>query len=326
MKEPLVAARGLVVDYPVAHGRLRALDGVDLALGAGEAVGIVGESGSGKSTLARALLGLVTPVAGTLAWFGRDPARLPARERRRLRRDLQVVFQDPLASLDPRMTVGESVAEPLVVHEPGLAAREVDARVASALTEVGLDPALAARRPHEFSGGQCQRIAIARAAILRPKVIVCDEPVSALDVSVQGQIVNLLADLRRTHGTALVFISHNLAVVRHLCDRVLVMYGGRVVEQADREALYERPAHPYTRLLLDAVPSADPVRERARPPAPGAEPAGDTGNPGGCAFRPRCRYAVERCAAAAPALDALGPGRYAACVRARELAAEASGG
>lgn len=317
---PLLVARDLVIDYSTARGPLRAVDGVGFELRAGETLGVVGESGCGKSTLGRALLRLVRPSAGAVTWLGRDLASLGAGELRSVRRDLQVVFQDPLASLDPRMTIGESVAEPLHVHEPALAEAEVRSRVADMLARVGLSPELLNRYPHEFSGGQCQRVGIARAMILRPKLVVCDEPVSALDVSVQGQIVNLLLDLQREHGTALVFVSHNLAVVRRLCHRVLVMYLGRTLELASRERLYAQPLHPYTRQLLDAVPLADPVHERGRAPAPLGDVPSPFSPPSGCVFRTRCPHAIDACAQRRPPLESAAASDHTvACLRWREL-------
>jgi oligopeptide transport system ATP-binding protein len=316
---PLLQAEGLCVDYATASGRLRAVDDVSLVLGAGESLGIVGESGCGKSTLGRALLGLVPAASGRVVWLGRELTSYGTAELRAARRDLQIVFQDPLASLDPRMTIGESVEEPLRVHEPALGRSDRAARVAAMLRSVGLDPALANRYPHEFSGGQCQRVGIARAMILRPKLVVCDEPVSALDVSVQGQIVNLLLELQRAHGTSLVFISHNLAVVRRVCHRVLVMYLGRVMETATRDALYSRPRHPYTRLLLESVPVADPAAARSRPPLEAGEVASPFAPPSGCVFRTRCRHATPSCGESRPALETVAPAHEVACRRWREL-------
>jgi ABC-type glutathione transport system ATPase component len=247
---PLLEARGLGVDL----GGRRILDEVSFEIRPGEALGLVGESGSGKSTLARASLGLIAAARGTVHWCGIDISTLDPASRRARRRDVQMVFQDPLASLDPRMSVAQILAEPLRVFEPrkGAAERENDA--AAMLERVGLPPAVLRRHPHELSGGQCQRIGIARAMMPRPKLLVCDEPVSSLDVSVQGQIVNLLADLQGDFGTALLFISHNLAVIRQLAQRVMVMEAGRIVEMAERDALFVSPAHPYTRALLAAVP------------------------------------------------------------------------
>jgi oligopeptide transport system ATP-binding protein len=250
---------------------------------------------------------------------------------RRLRRDLQIVFQDPLASLDPRMTVGESIAEPLRIFEPGLDAGARSARVGGMLQRVGLSSEMIGRYPHQFSGGQCQRIGIARAMILSPKLLVCDEPVSSLDVSIQGQIVNLLLDLQRDAGTAMLFISHNLAIVRHLSHRILVMYAGRLVEVAPRDALFAAPIHPYTRALLAAVLPAMPVQRAAALPPPEivapppeiAAPQPETAAPlppvTGCAFRDRCIHAIPICTQAVPVLEEMATGHWAACHRAREL-------
>ena len=259
MHDRVLEVRGLTVDYRVPGSRpLRALDAVDFDVAAGETLGIVGESGSGKSTLARAVLQLVRPTAGRVVLLGDDLARLSARGLRARRRDMQAVFQDPLGSLDPRMPVHEAVAEPLRVHARTLTRAERRGRVDAALAQVGLQPNLANRYPHELSGGQCQRAAIARALVVGPRLLVCDEPVSALDVSIQAQVVNLLADLQQEHGLAMVFIAHDLAVVRHVAHRVLVLHRGRAVETADRAALYADPQHPYTRALLAAVPVAPP--------------------------------------------------------------------
>jgi ABC-type oligopeptide transport system ATPase subunit len=249
LRECLIEVRGLRVEF---EGRA-AVDDVGFDIAPGEVLGLVGESGSGKSTLARALLRLVPAAQGTVRFRGTDLLHCSGKALRRLRRDLQIVFQDPLASLDPRMSVGETLAEPLEIFEPALTKRERRTRVAEMLERVGLSPSVAGRYPHEFSGGQCQRIGIARAMMPRPQLLVCDEPVSSLDVSIQGQIVNLLSDLQRDLGTAMLFISHNLAVVRHLSHRVMVMYAGRIVEIAPREELFAAPVHPYTRALLAAV-------------------------------------------------------------------------
>jgi oligopeptide transport system ATP-binding protein len=248
--ESFLEVRGLRVEF---EGHV-ALDEVSFEIAAGEILGLVGESGSGKSTLARALLRLAPAARGAVIWRGMDLLGCSSGELRRRRRDLQIIFQDPLASLDPRMTVGEILAEPLEIFEPALSARERRGRIADMLARVGLNSSAAPRYPHEFSGGQCQRIGIARAMMLEPKLLICDEPVSSLDVSIQGQIVNLLSDLQRDLGTAMLFISHNLAVVRHLSHRVMVLCAGRIVEIGERDALFAAPAHPYTRALLEAVP------------------------------------------------------------------------
>jgi oligopeptide transport system ATP-binding protein len=321
--DPLLQIRSLGVDF----GTHIALDAVSFEVVRGETVGLVGESGSGKSTLARAVLRLIPASRGAVIWNGEDLLGWDARAMRRHRRDLQIVFQDPLASLNPRMTVGEALAEPLKIFEPSLAAGERRARVARMLERVGLSAAISARYPHEFSGGQCQRIGIARAMMLSPKLLVCDEPVSSLDVSIQGQIVNLLADLQQEFGTAILFISHNLAVVRHLSHRVMVIYRGRIVEAAPCDELFAAPAHPYTRALLAAVP--DPTRT-FEAPDPDAVPTGirsraanqppqEGAIPSGCAFRDRCSYAQDACAAAVPLLESTGADRAVACHRWREL-------
>jgi len=325
---PLVEAHGLKVHFPVATpGRwlgerraLRAVDGVDLELAPGETLGIVGESGSGKSTLARAILKLVPANAGTVSVLGRRVDELDARELRALRGDLQVVFQDPLASLNPRMTIGDIVAEPLWTHRPEMGAADVRAAVVEVLRRVGLTGKERNRYPHEFSGGQCQRIGIARALVLRPKIVLCDEPVSALDVSIQAQIVDLLLDLRRELDLALIFIAHDLAVVRRISHRVMVLYLGRVMEVAQSDDLYGDPKHPYTRALIGSVPLPDPDAERARPrQVLGGELPSPISPPSGCRFRTRCAFAVERCAAEVPELRSVGSA-LVACHRAEELA------
>ncbi|MCA8897990.1 MAG: dipeptide ABC transporter ATP-binding protein [Hyphomonas sp.] len=269
---PLLQVEDMKVHFPIAvkgglFGRkkpLKAVDGVSFDLKPGETLGVVGESGCGKSTLARGVLKLIPPTDGTVAWLGRDISKAGQREMDRLRDDLQIVFQDPLASLDPRMTIGASVAEPLQVHQPQLSKAEREARVREILPRVGLDPALINRYPHELSGGQNQRVGIARAMILQPKLVICDEAVSALDVSVQAQVVDLLIELQKEFGLAMIFISHDLAVVRQISHRVMVLYLGRVVELAGRNAIYTDARHPYTKALIAAVPNADPKSERAR--------------------------------------------------------------
>ena len=300
---------------------LTAVNEVSLELRSGESLGIVGESGSGKSTLLRAILRLTRAAAGEVVFLGRALAELGARELRAQRRDLQIIFQDPLASLDPRMTVLEVVAEPLELHRPELARGERETAVLAMLERVGLPAALTARYPHELSGGQCQRIAIARAMILKPKLLVCDEPLSALDVATQAQVVRLLEELRRESAMALILVSHNLAMVERLCDRVLVLYLGRALELAGTGALFGAPRHPYTRALLAAIPVADPQVQPARlhatldselPPAQAA--------PSGCVFRTRCAYAAALCERV-PAVEPAGEGRSVACHRWRELPA-----
>lgn len=322
MSELLLSLRDLRVGFPVSGGIwrrdrvLRAVDGVDLDLHAGEALGIVGESGCGKSTLARAILQLVRPSAGTVVWLGRPLEGLSRRELRPLRRDLQIVFQDPLASLDPRMSVGEIVAEPLRVHAAALSAAQRRAAVIDILARVGLPADVLGRYPHEFSGGQCQRIGIARAMVLRPKLLVCDEPVSALDVSIQAQIVNLLLELKRDSGMSVLFVSHNLAVVRRVCERVLVLYLGKPMELAPTEQVFASPRHPYTQGLLAAVPIPDP---RVQPARLGQSLAGELPSPlsppSGCVFRTRCPRAIDACASAEPSLQHVGLAHQVACTR-----------
>jgi oligopeptide transport system ATP-binding protein len=312
--EPLLR----VTDLRVRFDARVVLCDVSFDLFAGETLGLVGESGSGKSTLARAILRLVRADRGAVLWRGQDLLTCDAAALRGLRRDLQIVFQDPLASLNPRMTIGESIAEPLRIFAEKSTARQIEGQVAGMLQRVGLAADMMDRYPHEFSGGQCQRVGIARAMILNPRLLICDEPVSSLDVSIQGQIVNLLLDLQRDTGTAMLFISHNLAVVRHLSHRILVMYSGRIVEMATRDALFAAPVHPYTRALLAAVPPP-PAEGSVRPPpvlseAPAAEPP-----PTGCAYRNRCAHAVAVCTASAPPLEAVAAGHWVACHRSREL-------
>ena len=325
----LLDVRGLTVRYAVTgrsrRHELTAVDEVSFTLASGEMLGLVGESGCGKSTLGRAILRLVPLAAGEVHWQGRRIDQLGHREFRDLRRGLQLVFQDPHACLDPRMTIVESVAEPLRSFEPGLSRSQRVARATALLDEVGLATELADRYPHQASGGQLQRAGIARALIVDPRLVVCDEPVSALDVSVQGQIVNLLARLRRERGLASLFISHNLAVVAGLCERVMVMYLGRIVEIAPRAVLVPAPLHPYTRILLDAVPRIVPVARRrpvANPPTVvrSDEPAlpAVAVPVAGCAFAARCPHVIARCHSERPALQPLQDGRLVACHRAAE--------
>ncbi|MDE0057869.1 MAG: ATP-binding cassette domain-containing protein [Defluviicoccus sp.] len=293
---------------------LRAVREVSFELDAGETIGIVGESGSGKSTLARALIGTIPAAGGQALWRGEDLLAMSPAERHRRRRDIQMIFQDPLAALDPRMTASEIVAEPLATHEPALKRTERRALVAQMIERVGLLPDHLDRYPHEFSGGQCQRIAIARALVSRPRLVICDEPVSALDVSVQAQIVNLLYDLRRELDLALIFIAHDLSVVKHISDRIMVFYLGRALEYAPARDLVRAPSHPYTRALIAAAPIPDPAVERGRIRAPlGGEVPSPLVPPSGCAFRTRCAIARQSCAGETPAMQEYAPGHFAAC-------------
>ncbi len=318
----LLELRGVTVRYPMpgpGGKSLTAVDDANLCIGAREMLGLVGESGCGKTTLGRAILRLVPLAAGEIHWRGRRIDDLKRRAFRTLRRELQLVFQDPNACLDPRMTIAQSVAEPLRSLAPELTAALRAERVSRLLGEVGLGPELAERYPHQFSGGQLQRAVIARALIVDPSFVVCDEPVSALDVSVQGQIVNLLARIRRERGLASLFISHNLAVVAGLCERILVMYRGRIVESAPREQLIPAPLHPYTRELLDAVPALDAgARRRVLRGAAGRAAMESAADPAGCAFAARCPQALPRCRAERPLLQPAGAGRLVACHRAGE--------
>ena len=317
---PLIEARNLSVTFAIrregqmpwaAPAMLQAVRDVSFVLYPGQTLGIVGESGSGKSTLARALIRML-PATGKVMFQGTDLLTLPPAQMLARRADIQMVFQDPFASLDPRMTVGQIVAEPLRTHYPRLSAPEVKARVQVMMDKVGLLPNQINRYPHEFSGGQCQRIGIARALIVEPKVLICDEPVSALDVSIQAQVINLLAELRRDLGLAMIFIAHDLSVVKHISDRVMVMYLGKVMEDAPKAALFAAPQHPYTQALLSAVPIPNPAAERAKKmialdgelPSPMAPPSG-------CVFRTRCVRAHPRCAAEVPEL--LGGSQAVAC-------------
>ena len=319
----LLSVRDLTVGYAVRRRgswpwtparELLAVSGVSFDLAAGESLGVVGESGSGKSTLARAIVGTIPSRSGRIVFEGRDLAAMDVRARRAHRRDVQMVFQDPLAALNPRMTVADIIAEPLVTHEPATRKAEARAKVGALMERVGLLPNLMNRYPHEFSGGQCQRIGIARALILRPKLLICDEPVSALDVSVQAQVVNLLKELQRDLGLSMIFIAHDLNVVRHVSDRIVVMYLGRVMEIAPSRALTGDPRHPYTRALIASVPIPDPVKEKARvrPVLEGELPS-PLAPPSGCVFRTRCPEARPACAGDRPEAVEIGGGRQVAC-------------
>lgn len=319
--DDILRVEDLAVHFPVMAGVLgrkqvgsvRAVDGVSLSLKRGETLGLVGESGCGKSTTGLAILRMLPVTRGRIEFDGQDVTHLERRRLRGFRRQVQMVYQDPFGSLDPRMKVRDIVAEPLEVHgvASGAARRE---RIESMLATVGLLPYMADRYPHEFSGGQRQRIGIARALALEPQLIICDEPVSALDVSVQAQVVNLLMDLQQRLGLSYLFVAHDLAVVRHISDRIAVMYLGRIVEIAPRHELYREPLHPYTKALLAAVPIADPVAEAKRPRVPvSGEVPSALNPPPGCSFHPRCPLAVERCRVEQPLLRDLGSGRKVAC-------------
>ena len=311
----LVHVRGLVKHFPVegSDDVVRAVDGVTFEILQGETLGLVGESGCGKSTVGRCILRLIEPTSGEVKFDGRDVRAMGARELRELRREMQIIFQDPYASLNPRMRVRDIIGEPLLIH--GVKEKEERrARVALLLSRVGLDPDYMNRYPHEFSGGQRQRIGIARALALNPKLIVADEPVSALDVSVQAQVVNLLQDLQSEFGLTYLFISHGLAVVEHISTRVAVMYLGRIVEVASALELYAEPLHPYTKALLSAIPIPDPTRKRERIILTGDVPT-PINPPSGCRFRTRCPAAIPECAQIDPDLREISPGHTVACIR-----------
>ena len=315
----LLEVKDLVKHYPVRSGVLRrrvgtvhAVDGVSFSLHPGETLGLVGESGCGKSTVARSVLRLVEPTSGQIAIDGADITHLGKAALRPVRRSMQIVFQDPFASLNPRMRAGDIVGEPLAVH--GLASGEQrQARIAELFQQVGLRPDQMRNFPHQFSGGQRQRICIARALALSPRLIVCDEPVSALDVSIQAQVINLLIDLQRRHGLSYLFIAHDLAVVAHISHRVAVMYLGRIVEIAGKDQLFRNPRHPYTRALLASVPLPDPRQKQPAPLVDGDVPS-PVDPPTGCAFHTRCRYAMAQCKTERPALRDVGAGHQVACL------------
>jgi peptide/nickel transport system ATP-binding protein len=314
-EDALLRVEHLVVEFPAGRGRrVHAVSDVSLDVRQGETLGLVGESGCGKSTTGRAIMQLPAPTSGRVLFEGRDLTRLRGDELRRTRTRLQMIFQDPISSLNPRRCVRDIVGEPLAIWELGSAA-ERGRRVAEVLEAVGLDAGGAGgRRPHEFSGGQCQRISIARALMLEPKLVICDEPVSALDVSVQAQILNLLEDMKARYGLTLIFIAHDLAVVRNVSDRVAVMYLGKLCEVAPADELYRAPAHPYTAALLASVPVPDPaVRPDPGADEPAAELPSPLSPPTGCRFRTRCPRAEATCAEREPEIREVAPGHYAAC-------------
>ncbi|MBF9035849.1 ATP-binding cassette domain-containing protein [Rhodobacterales bacterium HKCCE2091] len=293
---------------------LQAVSKADLTLARGETLGLVGESGSGKSTLARAIVGTIRPAGGRVLWRGQDLTQYTPAQRRAHGRHVQMIFQDPLAALNPRMNVGQIIAEPLATHRPEIGATDRRRRVGEMMERVGLLPNLQNRYPHEFSGGQCQRIGIARALITEPELVICDEPVSALDVSVQAQVVNLLGALQKEMGLSLIFIAHDLSVVRHVSNRISVMYLGRIMETGPAAAVTATPAHPYTRALISSVPIPDPKLEKSRhrPILKGELPS-PMNPPSGCVFRTRCPIARESCAEARPPLEPAGPKHDVAC-------------
>src|SRR5882762_7904221 len=317
MTAPLLDIQNLVKHYP-GRPPVRAVDGVSVTIAAGQTLGLVGESGSGKSTVGWTILRLPEPTSGRVVFDGEDVFALATAPLRALRRRMQIVFQDPYSSLNPRMTVARTLREPLEIHRLAAPA-QMEARVTALLEEVGLDPAFAGRYPHELSGGQRQRVGIARALSVEPRFIVCDEPVSALDVSVQAQVLNLLAELQRRHRLTYLFIAHDLAVVKHIADEVAVMYLGKIVERGPAEALYRAPRHPYTASLLSAVPVPDPAAPSRRIVLQGDVPS-PANPPPGCPFHPRCPHPKknERCRTEPPALREIAPGQTAACHFAEE--------
>lgn len=323
---PLLSVRDLQVEFSISQGffggkkTLKAVDGISFDLMPGETLGVVGESGCGKSTLGRAVLRLIKPSGGKALWLGKDMSGLSERDLRGLRKNMQIIFQDPLAALDPRMTVEQIIGEPLVTFRKDLSKAEIGQMVREMMRRVGLSPQHVNRYPHEFSGGQCQRIGIARAMILNPQLVVCDEPVSALDVSIQSQIINLLMDLQKEFGLSLIFISHNLSVVKHISHRIAVLYLGRLVELGPADEVFRNPRHPYTRALISAVPMPDPdvERNRQRIVLTGELPS-PLNPPSGCSFRTRCPYVVDRCAQERPSQQEVIAEHQVSCHRWRDL-------
>jgi oligopeptide/dipeptide ABC transporter ATP-binding protein len=311
--QPLVEIKDLKKHFPVPHKQVvRAVDGVSFTINRGETLGLVGESGCGKTTVGRCILRLIEPTSGEIRFDGRDLLKIDRGEMRAIRRRMQIIFQDPYSSLNPRMKVGSIISEPLEIHRVG-DRRERKDRVAELLQVVGLDPDYANRYPHQFSGGQRQRIGIARALALNPDFIVADEPVSALDVSVQAQVVNLMQDLQERFGLTYLFISHGLAVVKHISTRVGVMYLGKLVELAPAQEIYANPLHPYTQALLRAIPIPDPAAKRRAAQRLGGDVPNPIAPPAGCRFHTRCPHAIERCGAEEPELIEVSPGHFVSC-------------
>ncbi len=321
MTVPLISVRNLQIYFPIFQKGffakpvpLKAVDKVSFALSQGETLGVVGESGCGKSTLGRGIMQLVKPTGGEVIWQGENIAGLPEKEMLKYRREMQMIFQDPLASLNPRMTIGDIIAEPLTVHHPKSGKEEKKNRVKEIMSCMGLLPLMINRYPHEFSGGQCQRIGVARAMILKPKLVICDEPVSALDVSIQAQIINLINKLQKEFALSLIFISHDLSIVRYISHRIMVLYLGNVMEMADKDTIYKNPSHPYTRSLISAIPIPDPERERSkqRVSLQGDLPS-PINPPSGCVFRTRCPIAQDICRRKKPVLTTISKNHQVAC-------------
>ena len=308
----VLSIQDLVVEFKVARGSVKAVSGISFDVARGETLGIVGESGCGKSTTGRAIMQLPRPTSGSIVFEGQDMSAMSATQVREARTKVQMIFQDPVSSLNPRRTVRDSVLEPLEIWKRGTK-KEREELVDNILESVGIDPARAAEsRPHQFSGGQCPRISVARALVLDPTLIICDEPVSALDVSVQAQVLNLLEDLKEEYGLTLVFIAHDLAVVKNVSDRVAVMYLGKLCEVASSNDLYAKPLHPYTNVLIDSIPEPDPEADHSFGQIIG-EPPSPIDPPTGCRFHPRCPYATAQCSAEEPQLREMGDGHFVAC-------------